>query len=151
MAPDYHGTTLPQMEIDFLLEMESLIQKSPIPKVEVLEKTVVSNGASIVERHTGFTVHKNRITGLGFSNEKLVALPPSLGALSELKELHIINNKLVSLPASLGRLIKLEKLILGNNRLSSLPNSIISLKNLKELDLKSNRMQYLPELFGNLL
>ncbi|XP_006662410.2 plant intracellular Ras-group-related LRR protein 8 [Oryza brachyantha] len=90
------------------------------------------------------------LTVLLLSQNRLVALPSSLGSMTHLRELRIANNRLETLPVEIGLLKHLEILIASNNRISSLPSSIGDCESLNEVDLSSNLLAELPEAFGNL-
>ncbi|XP_043703928.1 leucine-rich repeat receptor-like serine/threonine/tyrosine-protein kinase SOBIR1 [Telopea speciosissima] len=70
------------------------------------------------------------------------SLSPSIGWLSELKELSLSNNKLVDqIPLHIVDCQKLEVLNLRNNRFSGeVPSEVSSLVRLRSLDLSSNRL-----------
>ena len=69
----------------------------------------------------------------------------SIGALTNLKYLHLEGNKIATLPASIGRLTALETLDLTYNILTTVPASIGSLTALTTLDLCYNRIATLPD------
>lgn len=90
------------------------------------------------------------IPSCDLTSKKLVALPESIGMLSELEELCLDDNELTRLPESLGKLSKLRVLSLCENRLDSLPGSIGMLGGLEKLYLKNNQITVLPESLGDL-
>jgi leucine-rich repeat protein SHOC2 len=92
----------------------------------------------------------DRSTSLDLQNRRIVALPESIGNLSDLETLDIRNNQIIKLPKSIGNLSKLTYLWGNNNLLNSLPESVGNLSNLKTLDLRSNRLIALPNRIGNL-
>jgi internalin A len=75
------------------------------------------------------------LSGLG-----LVALPPEIGHLADLRFLDLSNNKLATLPPEIGRLTELTTLNLFNNRLAKLAPEMSSLTKLTWLDLRSNQL-----------
>jgi len=64
------------------------------------------------------------VSSLDLRNNELRFLPPSIGGLSQLRELLLDNNKLQDLPTTIGDLIHLETLHVDSNRLTALPNSL---------------------------
>jgi leucine-rich repeat protein SHOC2 len=78
-------------------------------------------------------------------DNRLIALPESLGNLLNLTDLDLRNNRLTSLPESLGQLQKLRYLDLRANALWMLPTSLSTLRNLEKLDLRWNKLAMLPE------
>jgi internalin A len=89
-------------------------------------------------------------TDLDLANKGLTVLPPQIGQVTSLRELHLSRNKLTTLPAEIGHLTSLRDLGLGSNRLTTLPAEIGRLKNLEELYLDWNRLVSLPREIGNL-
>ncbi|XP_078179308.1 LRR/ubiquitin-like domain protein [Carex rostrata] len=87
---------------------------------------------------------------LSLNNNRLTALPSSLGSLTSLRQLHLAFNNLTALPTELASLTHLEVLKANNNRISLLPLSIGNCKSLIEIDLSSNLLTELPETLGNL-
>jgi len=62
---------------------------------------------------------------LDLRNNRLTALPESLGQLSGLWELTLEDNQLTALPESLGQFSKLHKLLLENNPIQELPREVL--------------------------
>lgn len=60
--------------------------------------------------------------------------------LSQLQEFYLYGNKLVTLPPEIGALTNLTKLGLSENSLTTLPDTLQNLKNLRVLDLRHNRL-----------
>ena len=75
---------------------------------------------------------------LHLANNRLSALPESIGQLRSLTDLGVHNNALIELPASIGRLAALEKLSAQNNALAFLPESFGQLNELKTVSLVRN-------------
>ena len=90
------------------------------------------------------------LQSLNLSNNQLRELPNSIGGLSNLQDLTLDRNKLEKLPNSIGGLSNLERLILYSNKLEELPDSIGDLNNLRELDLAYNKLKKLPDSIGGL-
>ena len=87
---------------------------------------------------------------LDMLNNRIAALPDSIGRLSTLQGLYVENNHLTELPASIGQLSELTALFVNSNRLTSLPGSIGQLSRMATLDLHSNRITALPDSIGQL-
>uniref|UniRef100_A0A3Q7GQS4 Ubiquitin-like domain-containing protein n=1 Tax=Solanum lycopersicum TaxID=4081 RepID=A0A3Q7GQS4_SOLLC len=75
----------------------------------------------------------------------IATLPPEVGTLTSLKQLHIAHNELTGLPSEIGLLTSLEVLKVNNNRIHSIPESIGDCVSLIEVDLSSNLLVELPE------
>lgn len=65
--------------------------------------------------------------------------------LSQLQEFYLYGNKLVTLPPEIGALTNLTKLGLSENSLTTLPDTLQNLKNLRVLDLRHNRLNEVSE------
>ena len=72
-------------------------------------------------------------THLTLGGMSLWHLPPEIGQLTALKELHLDNNQLSSLPPQIGQLTALKELYLDNNQLTRLPPEIGQLTALTRL------------------
>ena len=70
-------------------------------------------------------------TDLHLSGYQLLALPESLGQLTQLQSLNLSNNQLTSLPESLGQLTQLQSLDVSYNQLTSLSESLGRLRQLQ--------------------
>jgi len=80
-------------------------------------------------------------------------LPPEIGNLKNLEELHLQTNKLTSLPPEIGNLQSLRVLNLSNNKLTCLSletDKLQCLESLEELHLAGNELKSLPPEIGNL-
>jgi len=112
-------------------------------------KTVKINGTAVFQ-WPHFVEKFNTITELTirFAGD----IPESIGALKNLRALHISDSKLESLPESIGSLSSLTTLTLEDNKnLKSLPESIGNLKNLTYLSLRcSSSLEHLPDSIANL-
>jgi Leucine-rich repeat (LRR) protein/peroxiredoxin len=85
----------------------------------------------------------------------LETLPPEIGRLTELVELHLLQNQLKALPPQIGNLAALRILHLGENRLESLPPQIGKLQGVgtfpsEGLYLAGNRLRKLPPEIGQM-
>jgi internalin A len=85
------------------------------------------------------------LSGLGLSS-----LPPEIGQLTALTQLHLSSNELISLPPEIGQLTALTQLVVWGNQLSSLPPTICELTALTVLDLMGNQLSSLPPAIGEL-
>ncbi|MDE3256618.1 MAG: leucine-rich repeat domain-containing protein [Gemmatimonadota bacterium] len=86
-------------------------------------------------------------------NDLRGVIPPELGSLTSLKELHLSDNKLTGLiPPELGRLTSLQELNLSTNGLTgSIPPELGRLANLEVLSLYRNRLtRLIPSELGGL-
>ncbi|BDA47659.1 probable calcium-independent phospholipase A2-gamma at C-terminar half [Coccomyxa sp. Obi] len=77
---------------------------------------------------------------LNLSNCALSALPPGIGALTNLRELRVSGNKLSGLTSEIGSLRKLHRLVADNNLLTSIPVEIRHCSQLREVSLEGNRL-----------
>ncbi|XP_061699274.1 leucine-rich repeat-containing protein 57 [Syngnathoides biaculeatus] len=84
------------------------------------------------------------------SDNKLEALPPSVGNYAQLRSLTLNSNRLSSLPSEIGKLKKLETLSLSTNRIQRLPPTVDQLKALRTLILAGNRISEFPTGLGAL-
>jgi Leucine-rich repeat (LRR) protein len=79
------------------------------------------------------------LSGLG-----LTSLPPGIGKLQSLEQLHVDNNRLVCLPSEISNLKKLWELTAGHNELESVPAEIWQMPGLQVISLESNKIAELP-------
>lgn len=77
-------------------------------------------------------------------------IPPQIGDLSSLIDLHLEGNQLSSLPPEFGKLSSLRNLYLEDNQLTDLPAEIGKLSNLYGLRLQNNQLTTLPPEIGDL-
>lgn len=87
---------------------------------------------------------RDAVKALDATNNRLVALPPSLGSLSSLQRLVLAQNRLAELPPALCSLSALKTLSLDSNALAALPPALGSLRNLERLSLADNQLRELP-------
>lgn len=80
----------------------------------------------------------------------LVQLPPEVGTLPRLRELHLTPALLKTLPDEVGRLSSLRVLVARNNQLKTLPAQLSALSKLEELDLYGNQLEHIPHVIGSL-
>eukprot|EP00505_MAST-04D_sp_SCG-Rhode-Island_P001463 Stramenopile-MAST_4_protein_1463 len=83
-------------------------------------------------------------------NNRLHALPDTIGSLQQLIELTVFNNQLRLLPEAIGDLHTLVYLSVQNNHLTTLPNRMGNLKRLRSLYAWNNSIKSLPENFGEM-
>uniref|UniRef100_H2ZUG6 Calponin-homology (CH) domain-containing protein n=1 Tax=Latimeria chalumnae TaxID=7897 RepID=H2ZUG6_LATCH len=84
------------------------------------------------------------LTYLNIGRNQLTTLPPYLCCLP-LKVLIISNNKLAALPDSIGSLASLRQLDASCNELQSLPTQIGNLESLRDLNVRRNHITTLPD------
>ncbi len=93
---------------------------------------------------------REKSTVLDLGDLGLVALPDSLGNLTQLTTLYLYSNQLAALPDWLGNLSQLTTLYLSKNQLAALPDSLGNLSQLTSLNLSNNQLAALPDSLGNL-
>ncbi len=74
----------------------------------------------------------------------MIALPPELGELANLKILNIFDNKLPNLPKEIGRLTNLQTFFLREYKLTELPAEICNLRELKKFMIDINPLERPP-------
>ena len=87
---------------------------------------------------------------LRLSQNSITSIPPEIGRLHRLRELHLGSNRLRELPPEIGGLGSLESLYLQINQLRELPPEIGKLSSLEDLYLVGNQLQELPREIANL-
>ncbi|XP_028768978.1 LRR repeats and ubiquitin-like domain-containing protein At2g30105 isoform X1 [Neltuma alba] len=124
------------------VKIESLtgLEKLFLNANELLDESISWEGLTTLKHLTVLSLNQNHLT----------TLPPALGSLISLKELHVSNNKLVNLPNEIGHLTKLEVLRANNNRMSTVSEFIGNCCSLVEVDFSSNFLTELPETFSSL-
>jgi len=84
------------------------------------------------------------LTDLHLKSNQLTNLPPEIGQLSGLTHLTLDSNHLTKLPPEIGQLTGLTNLYVNGNQLTGLPPEIVRLTNLRELHLVGNNLTRLP-------
>ncbi len=126
----------------------------PEPKVETIPAThpdyravqaiLNANGLTKKKVESVSVVENGRIVKLYLQEGGIKVLPDSIGALTELRVLHLYGDRALKLPLlekispAIARCTKLEELLLNNNELKTLPKEIVGLKNLTTLSLADN-------------
>jgi Leucine-rich repeat (LRR) protein len=87
---------------------------------------------------------------LDASRNALRALPFSIGALSQLSEVHLRNNYLEALPPSLGMCQHLRMLDVSDNKLESVPEELGLIPSLTHLKLRHNSLNWVPAKLSHL-
>jgi hypothetical protein len=72
------------------------------------------------------------------TDNRLTALPDSIGRLTRMRKLMLANNRLVALPPSMAAMKELELLRLANNRLPQIPDWLLALPRLTWLAIAGN-------------
>jgi len=104
-----------------------------------LETLNLSNNLiDTLPRHFGRAMP--RLTSLVLTGNGLLALPDSVGRMSQLKSLECAGNKLTKLPASIADLRQLTVLDVSNNNVTALPDNIGQLGNLEHLRASGNKL-----------
>lgn len=91
-----------------------------------------------------------KITYLNLSDRKLIAIPPEIGVLKNLKDLLLANNDIRNMSLSLLACRNLRRLDLSSNTLSNIPIQLTYLLHLEDLSLRDNRLNNLPGNFSQL-
>ena len=88
---------------------------------------------------------------LDMRDNQLVAIPDTIGFLhARLRRIMLGRNRLVALPSSMGLLSNLESLLLNWNKLETLPEETGNCTALTELQLSFNHLKQVPSTFSNL-
>lgn len=82
-------------------------------------------------------------------NNKLTALPESIGTLTTLQALFARNNQLTEIPNSISNNTAIQYLYLSNNNLSTIPESLTGLTNMYELYLDYNQITQVSPSFNS--
>lgn len=99
--------------------------------------------APVCQWHGVFTDAGGRVVVLSLEENGMSgAIPPQLGSLSNLQELHLASNRLSgAVPQELGSLAELTHLDVGSNELSGpIPPELGNLSNLRELEARGNEL-----------
>lgn len=91
-----------------------------------------------------FGEHFPILQELTLDNNRLTALPSSIGNITSLIILDASHNELTSLPDTLGECLMLEQLLVQENRILSLPEEIGRCSKLRRVDLKNNCLETTP-------
>ncbi|WP_457558530.1 hypothetical protein [Candidatus Harpocratesius sp.] len=125
----YHNSLVYQWDFDVLIFLEKELNRA-IPALDpVLNYT---NPKEInPDELFGFVLEDRNISRLYLNNQNLKHLPPFIGLLIDLKEIHVKNNKLATLPVSIIDLVNLKILDYRKNpikyRSGDLERSLLSL------------------------
>ncbi|MHA1672918.1 MAG: hypothetical protein ACTSYI_04770 [Promethearchaeota archaeon] len=103
---EYYGSIMFQWDFDILAYLEQELGR-PVPLLDpVLNYT---NPQDInPDDYFGYVLEGNNITRLYLNNQNLHSLPPFIGLLLYLVELHVKNNQIVALPPSIIDLVNLK-------------------------------------------
>lgn len=85
-----------------------------------------------------------QLTMIGFKSNRITEVPADALPAS-LRWLILTDNRIAALPASIGRCTQLQKLMLAGNRLTALPDTLASCSNLELLRVAANRLTALPD------
>lgn len=85
-----------------------------------------------------------QLTMIGFKSNRITEVPADALPAS-LRWLILTDNRIAALPASIGRCTQLQKLMLAGNRLTALPATLASCSNLELLRVAANRLTALPD------
>ena len=121
------------------------------PDVKAVQAILDANGIKGMNWESISVVERGRIVKLFLHECGVTNLPSSIGALTELRVLHLYGDRSLSKPflktidPAIGKCSKLEELLLNNNDLTTLPDTIVNLTKLKVLSLADNRLQNLSQ------
>ncbi|KAG0229515.1 Leucine-rich repeat serine/threonine-protein kinase 1 [Actinomortierella wolfii] len=116
-----------------------------LSKLETLILGSVYGGNLLTSFPPNCLRHMTSLLELDVSHNKLMFLPSDIGhPESRLRHLTATDNKLEALPKSIGLCRHLKSLNLGRNQLTSLPTEIADLKQLDTLDLSENLLCIIP-------
>jgi Leucine-rich repeat (LRR) protein len=90
----------------------------------------------------------SNVERLLLSNNRISALPPTIGQLSSVTTLELSNNMLHSLPSEFGKLRNLRVLRCRGNRIVNVKFSFSDLVNLRLADMSYNQLSEVPDLSG---
>ncbi|KAG0091881.1 Podocan-like protein 1 [Podila epicladia] len=116
-----------------------------LDKLESLSMGSVYGGNLLTSFPPHCIQHMAALRELDLSHNKLCFLPSDIGhSHSHLRQLVASDNKLEAIPKSIGMCRELRNLNLGRNQLTSLPTEIADLKQLDTLDLSENLLCVIP-------
>ncbi len=87
--------------------------------------------------------HCPQLSIVGFKSNQIQSFSPS-ALPPQVRWLTLTNNRLEALPSTIGSLHQLQKLMLAGNRLSNLPTELSNCKNLELVRLSANHLENLP-------
>ena len=91
-----------------------------------------------------------KVTYLNLSDRNLIAIPPEIGVLRNLKDLLLANNDIRNMSLSLLSCRNLRRLDLSSNTLNHIPIQMTYLTHLEDLSLRDNRLNSLPGNFSQM-
>ncbi|MHA1975761.1 MAG: hypothetical protein ACW98I_02540 [Candidatus Hodarchaeales archaeon] len=144
---EYQNIALSPGEVEFLEEMERLIDKQ-IPQSKIAVN--ISNLKQLREFSFGFFSSFEKIKSLGLVNLRLSTLPRSIQGLNDVQMINLSNNRFNRIPREILVLSSLQGLILRDNILDTIDDEIRRLKELKIFDLETNNLKRIPKSLGNL-
>ncbi|KAF9351584.1 Leucine-rich repeat serine/threonine-protein kinase 2 [Mortierella sp. AD094] len=116
-----------------------------LDKLESLSMGSVYGGNLLASFPSNCIQYMTALRELDLSHNKICFLPADIGHLhSHLRQLVVSDNKLEAIPKSIGLCKELRNLNLGRNQLTSLPTEIADLKQLDTLDLSENLLCVIP-------
>ncbi|KAF8977629.1 Toll-like receptor 5 [Entomortierella lignicola] len=116
-----------------------------LDKLESLSMGSVYGGNLLTSFPANCIQHMGALRELDLSHNKICFLPADIGhTRSHLRQLVASDNKLEAIPKSIGLCKELRNLNLGRNQLTSLPTEIADLKQLDTLDLSENLLCVIP-------
>lgn len=124
------------------------------PDVKAVQAILDANGIKGMNWASISVVERGRIVKLLLHECGVTNLPSSIGALTELRALHLYGDRSLSKPflktidPAIGKCTKLEELLLNNNDLTTLPDTVINLTKIKVLSLADNHLQNLSQPVG---
>lgn len=121
--------------------LESLSPLEDLPQLRVLDAS--RNALRLLPYSIGAL---SQLTEVHLRNNSLETLPPSLGMCQNLRMLDVSDNKLETIPEEIGLIPSLTNLKFRHNSLTWVPAALSQLPHLQELDLFNNRrIGNLPE------
>lgn len=130
----FRGYQLPHYEVQFLLDVEKLVDKK----------------FQIDKNYLYFEVYNYSIWYLtinGWSGRMVLErIPESIGNLKRLEELSIMNTNITTIPNSIKKLKYLTKVGLKNNKIESLPDTLEELNHLEEIVVHYNQLKHFPNI-----